>query len=353
MADRPLVVTSDPVLLDELLRIHAASGVEPEVAADLGAARVGWDRAPLVLIGADAAHISERSGLPRRSDVLLVVTDLDDGRAWALAGRVGADGVVPLPDGESVLAERIATSPAAEATGPVVAVIGGRGGAGASTIAGALAVTAAAHSPVLLVDADPLGGGLDLSLGAEAAPGLRWPDLVSSHGRLSPDDLRAALPAIDGVSLLAWHRGEPVDGSPEAMSAVLAAGRRGFGLVVVDLPRRLDPAATLALAGADLALLVVPADVRAVAAAAQVVRQPGVVRADVRLVVRGPAPAGLSATSVSHTLGVPLLGWLAPDSRLAAAYERGEPPARSGRGPLARLCRTVLAEAATVTGRAA
>ena len=72
------------------------------------------------------------------------------------------------------------------------------------------------------------------------------------------------------------------------MRAVLAAARRRGGVVVVDLPRRVDEAVAEALAQLDLGLLVVPAELRAVAAA-----QPGGLRGaawccgDLRVVVRG------------------------------------------------------------------
>ena len=51
----PLVVTADPDLLDDLLRLAAAGGTEVEVAADPAAARARFVHAPLVMIGADQA----------------------------------------------------------------------------------------------------------------------------------------------------------------------------------------------------------------------------------------------------------------------------------------------------------
>ena len=116
-------------------------------------------------------------------------------------------------------------SPARPSTGRVLAVAGGRGGAGASTLACALARTAARSAPALLVDADPLGGGLDLAMGVEAAAGLRWPHLVGAEGRTDPHELTAALPAVDGVSVLSWHRGDPTELPPAAMESVLGAAR--------------------------------------------------------------------------------------------------------------------------------
>ena len=100
----------------------------------------------------------------------------------------GAQHVISLPEGESWLVG--ALSDAAEGyrrKGSVLAVVGGRGGAGASVLAAAVAVRAAADGdPVLLVDCDPLGGGLDLVLGAEDAAGPRWPELTLAAAGCRP-----------------------------------------------------------------------------------------------------------------------------------------------------------------------
>lgn len=115
-------------------------------------------------------------------------------------------------------------------------------------------------------------------------------------------------------------------------------------MVVADVPRTLsDPAADI-LRRARTVLLVVPAEVRAAAAAVRVAATARALADDVRLVVRGPAPAGLPAHVVAESLGLPLVGYLRPEPGLAAAFERGEAPPTRGRGPLAELCRRVLDE---------
>src|SRR5690606_39629001 len=90
---------------------------------------------------------------------------------------------------------------------PVVAVLGGRGGAGASVLAAGLAVTAAqAGHRVLLVDGDPLGGGLDLVPGWEDDDGVRWPELSDTSGRLAAGALIGALPRRGEPALLSFDR---------------------------------------------------------------------------------------------------------------------------------------------------
>jgi hypothetical protein len=118
--------------------------------------------------------------------------------------------------------------------------------------------------------------------------------------------------------------------------------------VVVDVARHLDEPGRVALAASDLALLVVPAEVRATAAAGRVL---GVIRGlapRLRLAVRGPAPGGLDASDIAASLDVPLAASLAPEPDLDATLERGEAPAGRGVGPLARACEGLLSELAAL-----
>ena len=192
----------------------------------------------------------------------------------------------------------------------------------------------------LLVDADPLGGGVDLVLGWEALDGLRWPALAASE----PSSLVETLPASGELAVLSWDRGDVVGVPLEAMAAALDAGRAGRELVVVDLPRRLDDAVALALGAADVTLLVVPAELRACAAAARVATTVAQHTASLRLVVRGPAPGRLRPREIARALGLPLAGSLRAEPDLARALERGEPPAGTGKGPLATLCRRLIGD---------
>jgi secretion/DNA translocation related CpaE-like protein len=351
---RPLLVTSDPDVLDDLLRLAATAGTDLEVAPDAGAARRAWGRAPLVLVGPDAAVGCARTRLPRRDGVVLLGRDLDDAGIWQRGVEVGAEHVVLLPDGEQWLVDRLADVGEPARDGAVVAVLGGRGGAGATTLACALAVTAARSGrTALLVDGDPLGGGIDLVFGGEDDAGVRWPELRSTRGRVPAAALAEALPRMAGLSVLSWDRGAPAAVSPDAVGAVLAAGRRAHGLVVVDLPRSVDECTRTVLAQATTVLLVVPREVRAAAAASRVAASVATLGRDLRVVTRGPGPSGLAAAQVAAALGLPLLGDLRPEPGLEAALERGEPPAAGGRGPLSVLCACLLDELVPADQRAA
>ena len=352
---RPLVVTSDAVLLDDLLRLAATAGVELEVAHDAGAARRSWTTAPLVVLGADAGSGCLRLGLARRDGVVLLGVDLDDAGIWQRAVELGAEHVVFLPDAEDWLVNRLAD--AAESDGPagaLVAVVGGRGGAGATTLACALAVTATrAGRPTLLVDGDPLGGGIDLVFGGEQDRGVRWPELGATRGRVPAAALDGALPRMNGLSVLSWDRGDADRVPVEAVRAVLAAGRRSNELVVVDLPRTVDDCGRVVLASATTVLLVVPQEVRAAAAASRVAAAVGLLCHDLRVVTRGPSPSGLSGEQVAQALGLPLLGELRPEPGLDLDLDRGQAPGRRGRGPLSVVCGRLLDELLPAPGKTA
>ncbi|MBW1597993.1 septum site-determining protein Ssd [Streptomyces sp. JJ38] len=339
-----LILTEDARLLDDLLRLCAAAGAEAEVAHGAPVNESAWRAAPLVLVGEDrAAHLHGAAGAPpRRPGVLLVGRDPERREVWERGIRAGAEQVVFLPEAEPWLAGRIADAAEGAAEQALtISVTAGRGGAGASTLACALAVTAARSGRrAVLVDGDPLGGGLDVLLGGETVEGLRWPAFAGSRGRVGAVALEDALPRLHGVHVLSWGRADAPGAGAEATRSVLAAARRRGGVVVVDLPRgaERDGAVCEALAQVDLGLLVVPAELRGVAASGRVAARLSTALNDLRAVVRGPFGSGLGGGEVARLLRLPLAGELPAEDGLRSAVERGVPPGAVRGGPLARFC---------------
>ncbi|WP_067603960.1 septum site-determining protein Ssd [Nocardiopsis listeri] len=390
---RPLIVTADPALLDDLLRLATAAATEVAVAPDPEHALRSWRRAPLVVVGADLRGILGAadppphprlviaSRAPDAPDLRITAPDRSEGGHTSHgppagvttgpgpavtgpkgsgpkgsgrrgSGRRGSgldDGspLYLLPRDESLLVELFAVVGESRPA-PTVSVIGGRGGAGASllTVALALAGERAGRSTALL-DADPLGCGPDIYLGCDhtpQSPRTGWNDLVNQRSRTPWRALRDGLPHAGLVDVLTWARGTGGQGTSLPVGAarsVLASARRGSDLVVIDLPRSFDAATRVFLNHSDLVLLVVPADVYAVVSAARMIEALRQETDRLRLVVRG-SHGGLSTSVVTGSLGVDLDADLPPEPGLSRALTVGEVPARHPRSPLARYADRVV-----------
>jgi secretion/DNA translocation related CpaE-like protein len=349
-ARRPLVVSTDEALLDDLLRVLAAAGAEPELATGGPSLRRAHREASLVLVGADALATPSVRALPRRPGVVVVGRADPSPADWAVAVELGAERVAVLPEDEAwLLAKAAGAARAPVQRGWLAAVGGSCGGAGTSTVATALALAAAAEGDVLLVDADSAAGGIDLLLGAESAEGLRWPELTGLRGRVDGRALLAALPEVGGLHLLAASRTETCPLPEEALAAVVGAARDAGCPVVVDLPRA-GPAAEGVLAEADLAALVVPARLRAACAARLLVDRPDAAWSAARLVVRR-VPGGLAAGEVAEVVGRPVLAELPHDRAAVPRGEAGRPPRVGRRSVWGGLAARLLAEARPVAQR--
>jgi secretion/DNA translocation related CpaE-like protein len=347
---RPLVVTGQPELLDDLLGVAAAVGVAVDVAVDPGGCRPQWTSAPLVLVGADVATASVEVPVHPRAGVLLVSRGSPADEAWAGAARVGAEEVLTLPTDEAALVERLADAAEPDGAARVVAVLPGCGGAGGSATAAGLALVAAGKGKAAwLVDLDPLGGGADAGMGAELASGVRWSDLSGTAGRVSAQVLRDAVPSVDGVAVLACDT--PDELAPAAVRTVLAAARRGGSIVVIDLPRHLTAAGEQALTAADDVIVVLPAEVRAVLAARQLLRRTMPLNPDHRVVVRRVS-GGVPAEEVARALGLRLAGQLDDEPEVRAALLAGRPEGLVHGSALGELCNRLLDDSVS-TGRAA
>ena len=352
---RPLVVTADPETTASIARLCAAASVTPDVLtpADADKIRLSWRTAPCVVVGADSADAVAALALGRRPAVVLLGGDPSSADTWRRAVVLGAVDVVAAAQASHRLVRWLAESVEGPTERSVaVGLIGARGGAGVSTLSAALAVRAAAHGRrVFLVDADPLGGGLDLLLGCEDEDGLRWSDVVVTRGQVSSDALRSALPRAHGVPVLSWGRTPPSPVAPHAVHSMLTAARRGSDLVVVDVPRRLDGVAGEVLLACDVVALVCPADVRAAAGAGQLLPTLRSVCGDVRLVVRTGAATDVTADGLADHLALPLLGVWPTRRGLERSVDEGLGPVPRGR--VARCCDALLSGLLPVTSPAA
>lgn len=353
-----LVATGDPHLLDDILRLSAATSLEVEVVDEVSRIRTAWATAPLILVGADLAGTLARVAPPRRPDVLVVGRASLEPVIWQAAVALGVEHVVELPEGERWLVDRLGDAgDGPHRHGTVVAVIGSRGGAGASTLAASLALTASTRGvSTLLVDADPWAGGLDVLLGAEMTPGLRWPDLASARGRLPVAALAQSLPQVGGVSLVSWDR-RPRAPFLDALTSVIGAGRRGFDLVIVDVARPLlcpepmrghadggegAPDREVLLPVFDSLLLVVPAEVRAVTAAAQLLPDLRAVAGRVDIIHRSLPHTMIDSNLVGEVLGCQVVTEVTDEPSLTGSIDEGNPTLSGERSALGRTAADLL-----------
>lgn len=341
-----LVVVGDAGLSASVRRVGAAAD-RPLDEAGTPVSRRAWDTATTVVLDADAAGECAAT-LPRRPRVVLVCAGPPTLQDWKAATAVGAEYVFGVPDDEAALVGVFAERHEPRTGGGgVIAVIGGCGGAGASTLAAAVALAAAddrSSTATLLVDGDPLGGGLDLLAGVEDRPGLRWPGLTVEGGRVSARALHEALPGRGrDVEVLACGRrsGTTCGPTAAAASAVVEAGRRAGDLVVCDVPRYPSEVGDMMLDTAELVVTVVPALIRSCLAAEQVAARVSERNANQGLVVRGPAPGGLRGSDIAEVLGLPLIAAMRPEPDLAEMLERGGLRLRR-RSPLAAAARSIL-----------
>jgi secretion/DNA translocation related CpaE-like protein len=352
--DTPLLVTADPSLAEEVSRLAAAAGVSVPVVLP-SAALARWVPSPVVLVGADVATELWTLRPVRRPGVFLVSWTEPPPGAYRDALLLGATSLVELPAGGAHLAELLGDlddPSAGRREAPLVGVLSGSGGAGATTFACALGQAAARRGPCLVVDLDPLGPGCDRVLGVCEEPGVRWDALGRASGRLSARSLRDAVPRLGaGPGVLAWptpstssppssSRSSSPAADPVGVREALSAARRGHDLVVVDLPRTLTPEVAETLARCTRLLVVVAPSVPGIASAARLVAAlPDRDALPLGLLVRGTA---LDPHRVAEVVGAPLVTTVPDHRRLAESLELGGGPL-ARRGPLHRATREVLA----------
>src|SRR5690625_4762065 len=222
--------------LRELVADHAtAAGLELVDEADTGPIAVQlMDAAALVTASGTAGFRSRGASVAAGAPPLLVVTgeQVVTTSAWRSALASGARALLQLPaDSEQLLSHLSELSrPRSDST--VIGVAAGHGGAGASSFAARLAAAARPDGPVVLVDGDPLGGGLDLLVEHGGAAGVGWSDL-EGLGSQDGTALREGLPVVDEVARRVAGDGPGPQASalPRALTALAAGG----GAVVVDL----------------------------------------------------------------------------------------------------------------------
>ncbi|MDQ4503793.1 septum site-determining protein Ssd [Sinomonas sp. ASV322] len=312
-----LCVTADDTLLEECARVAAVAGVRLEAAASFATA--GRAAGGQLLLGADIDDVPPR----RAMDTVLVGRSSARELLWRRAADLGVEHVAELPDAAGWLVDFLGRRQPHAGEGMILGIVGGCGGAGASTTAVLLAGAASARGwATVLVDGDRLGPGLELCLADDRPSGLSWPDLATASGKINPSQLDVSLPRLGGLATLSWPSAPPRAASlpSAAIAGVLDAAQRAFELVLVDVGRGREAIEDFAWAS-DRLLVVVPGRLGAALAAAHILHElPPVPTA---VLARGRLAEGIDAERLAETVGAPLAARV-PDIRgLAAAADAG------------------------------
>jgi pilus assembly protein CpaE len=261
------------------------------------------------------------AGCERPAVVLARAADVE---TYRRALTAGARGVLTLPAVPSALGDALAEAAAAggaamgTAEGRVVAVVGAKGGTGATTVALALARLAGA----LLVDLSGSRADLPALIGCRSDRSLA--DLAHVGDGLAAAVETAAIPHPCGLRLLPGPAGPEVAAAlPPGFATALVRDVRTTARAVVDAGTAAFPAAREAIAAADRTLVVVTPDAYATAAARELVtalvRAGGGADATAVVVNRWGRRAELSLRGIARAVGAPVAAALKADARDADA----------------------------------
>lgn len=337
-----LLVTADSRLVNHVRSVVDPLGIAVHVVASPLMARDVWEGAALVLVGSDLAGECVANLVPRRSQLVVVhfkdqsdhgiaAESISEGDIWRHAVALSAENVLELPAANFWLADALSELVQPESTegatsNNVISVIGGSGGAGASTFAANLAATAVIQGmSSVIVDLDRLGGGIDLILGAEEISGTRWSDIDPGAGRIAAETLAAALPRANGVSFLAQSRSVSSDLAIEVVAAVIDAARRAFDVVVLDLPREQSERNELLIGQSLVTCVIARNHVRAIAASISLSQWVERLEKRIKFVLISDAK-GLGLPDVCGVLGDRGLTEIAYMPSMTTRADEGDPP---------------------------
>ena len=288
------------------------------------------DRRPLAVVGQPELL----SGL--QDATALAVSPRETSGALREALRAGARGFFVWPEERDALAGAIngmRPNPRSEgeARGLVVAVLGARGGAGATFLATNLAAAfSQAGAEAALADLDLLFADVGPALGL--LPGDRVPsvaDLLAVSRELGVEHLDPVLqPHSGGFHVLFAPQELSADRSlsPEMLAAAVRALRARFEVTVLHLPRSLDDSVRATVELADEVLLVVTLDVVGVRAAKRMVDylRSLDLRTPLRLVVNRAGRGEVVPRDVAEVLDLPIVAVVPSDRAVPRAQNRGE-----------------------------
>lgn len=255
-------------------------------------------------------------------EVVLVVVGTTGPETWRRAAKLSANHIAVIPDSREWLVEHL-SAPASK-LGLCVGIIPGAGGAGASLLSCGLAFHARQFfTDVVLIDLDETSAGLDIVLGIEGQPGMRWQDFYTLTGSISGSDILRGLPIRDGVALLTHNESE-IQVDDFLPSTIIEQLRSTSELVIIDLPKFSNQKVIAnVLQQCDIVLVVTPSTVRGSASTKKAIAAIAKHATDVELVVRNFPGTNFDALRIAQSIDVPLAGVINSDPRIVEQIEQG------------------------------
>jgi Flp pilus assembly CpaE family ATPase len=247
------VAHSDPRVVDELVHDVEASA-DLYLALDPGSAAV-------VVAGEPGLRAYAEQPPPAGTGLVALSIDGDLTRVARAALSCGALDVLRWPEDRTSLRSTLrdaaarASLRAAGTNGRVVAVVGARGGAGATTIA---AMLGASIPDAVVADLDRVGAGQHAFASPDAEPMLD--EVLAAAGDLDPPAFSSALVAhASGRALCGRPRSAPA--TADQIASLLSLLRATVPIAVCDGGRAGDDAGRVLLTRADALVCVCAGDV--------------------------------------------------------------------------------------------
>jgi secretion/DNA translocation related CpaE-like protein len=253
------------------------------------------------------------------NQVVILAPDGTSAQTWQLALQLDAEHVEVLPSQTDWLIEHLV--PPADTRAHVVSVTPVVGGAGASTMACALAAQYSAQGmKVCLIDADLGAGGLDVVMGCEQAEGMRWADFAGLEGTVSGTELYDSVIISGGIHLVAPKRGQ-FDIELNQIIALIETVATACDVVLIDTPRLADRITRPLNEVSDDVLLVIPTTVQASSLVTS--HKEALSQTRCGLVARQVPGSGLTALGIAQAVDIPLRASVPTDTRIVEQVEQG------------------------------
>jgi len=313
------------------------------------------DRPPQRLVVDISASAMPLSDLARLADAcapsvsVVVIGDRNDVGLFRELLRMGVDDYLSKPLTVELLCRVLGSQQAPEPvqqarTGKLVACVGARGGAGASTVAVNLAWALANQQQrrVALIDLDPHGGPVNVLLGTRSNEGLT--DVLKNVNRLDPHYVnRTLVPIGPHLSVLSSEMDFSAGTQPDllALQRLFNELKKHFHYIIADLPDRAGPVSQCVIEAAQTTVLVSDPSVYGARESARLIRQAENRDNSVPLMLvinhaHSEVKAELSIGDYEEAIGRKVSLELPHDAEAASAAENLGQPIVTGKGVLAQ-----------------